>query len=270
MSVGVEVSTHPADGGVDDRGGSGVVGLGGRGRREAVEDVGATRAAGADEEAVATGVEQLGQCEVEPLARVRPGVHGGAEAGAAGVAAGDRDDERWPRVGRCSGRRLHRAVAQHAVVDGDGVQVARPHAEQRERRRLVGGRGLSVGAGAAEPLAGGEQQRLPRLRADDEAEEGVVTAVAQSVAGAVLLVADAAREVVDPGDRSRGDDAVMDGRPHHGPAVAAQEVEQRLQAVGAENRGRWGSHREHLRIGAYPRFLRLDCPRLGPNGTFDH
>ena len=67
-------------------------------------------AADLDEEAVAAVVEQLGQREVEARRRARAGVHRRAEAGAAGLPAVDRDEERarggGPRSrARRSGRR---------------------------------------------------------------------------------------------------------------------------------------------------------------------
>ena len=82
-------------------------------------------------------VEQLGQREVVPGVRSRSGAHRHAEAGAARIGAGHRDDE-GPGAA-CGVADVDVVPAeQDDVVDGQGVQVARPHPEQRVRPGAVG------------------------------------------------------------------------------------------------------------------------------------
>ncbi len=79
-------------------------------------------------------VEQLGQRQVVARPDLRPGLHRDAEAGAAGLAAVDRDDERVAAarlvvvVGVCT-------ADEDAVLDLDRMQLAAPDSDERERRR---------------------------------------------------------------------------------------------------------------------------------------
>ena len=66
----------------------------------------------------------------KPAADLRPGVHRDAEAGAAGLAAVDRDEERVAPAGLVVGVDVS-AADEDAVLDRDGVQVAAAHADER-------------------------------------------------------------------------------------------------------------------------------------------
>ena len=80
------------------------------------------------------------------------------------------------------------ALEEDAVLDRDRVQVARAHAEQRERplrRRLLDELRCAAVVAAArlpEPHARGQQVALPRVRADRVAEARLVGAALEAVA----------------------------------------------------------------------------------------
>ena len=199
---------------------------------ELVEDLPPAVAARYDEEAVPARVEQLGQRKVKTLVRDRAGAHRDAEARAPWVGAGQRDDE----VGLAPGhvcRVGHGSLCEDAVVDRDRVQVAGPDAKEREvlpinDRRLD----LYLGtdpSSAPQQLAGGEQQRLPRLRPGDVAKHRLVTALTKSVAAGVLQISHAAGQLIDRLDLRVDDRTVPDRRPDDHPPALAEQVDQRLQ-----------------------------------------
>ncbi len=104
--------------------------------RQAVQHRGATVATGFQQEFVRVAGE-FGQREVIAGGCLRAGVHGRAEAGAAGLAAIDRDDEH-AFAARLVVAVDVGAVQEDAVLDGDGVQFARPHGEEGEAFGRVG------------------------------------------------------------------------------------------------------------------------------------
>ena len=85
--------------------------------------------AGPDDEALV----QLGQDDVVAAADLGPGAHRGAEAGCAGGRALDRHDD-----GRGAARGVVvvgvRTAEEHAVLDAERGELARPDAEERELR----------------------------------------------------------------------------------------------------------------------------------------
>ena len=145
-------------------------------------------------------VEQLRQREVVAGLGLRPRAHRRAEAGAARLEAVDGDEE-----GAVAARRVVavdvRAADEDAVLDLDRVQLARAHADERERRlveRLLLDRrcAVAVPARAPEPDARREEKALPRVRADRVAEARVVGAPLEPVRAAVLPVGPADRKLV--------------------------------------------------------------------------
>ena len=146
----------------------------------------------------------------KPASRLRAGVHRDAEAGAAGLAAVHRDDER-ALAPRLVVRIDVRALQEHAVLDGDGVQLAGAHAEEGVALAPAPASAVTVDAvglllGAPQAQQRRVQEALPGMRADGVAEQRLVVAPLQAVVAAVLLVGPAGRQV---GDRR---DVVVDDR----------------------------------------------------------
>ena len=149
---------------------------------------------------MAVVVEQLGEREVVARPDLRPGLHRDAEAGAAGLAAVDRDDE------RVAAARLVvvvgvRAADEYPILDLDRMQLAAPDSDERERRRsgcVRRDRELAVRAplGSPELQLGRQELPLPRLRSDGEAEASLVVAPLEPVAARLLHVGVARRKIV--------------------------------------------------------------------------
>lgn len=145
-----------------------------------------------DDEAVPVVVEQLGQRQVEATRGTRSRAHRDAEAGARGIAAVHGDQQHLvppPGVHRVDGRPLD----EHAVLDGDGRQLARAHTDEGiagHRRRVVEDPNTSVVGPFGRPHRVGrrEQVPLPRVGTDGVAEQGVVVTARQPVVPGRLLV----------------------------------------------------------------------------------
>src|SRR5665647_219798 len=200
--------------------------------RQLVEDLFAAFAAWLDEEAVPVLVEELGQREVKVLVRHWSGAHRDAETGATGIGAGHRDDEVVLAPGKV--RRVgHRPPRQDGVVDRERVKVAGPDAEQSQARGVdISWLDVHVGPGAPsapEQLAGGEQQGLPRLRADDIAEHCLIAALTEPVAAAVLDISHPSWKLVDRLDLGMDDHTFPHCRPNDGPSLLAEQVDEQLQ-----------------------------------------
>src|SRR5262249_35272292 len=103
-------------------------------RRELGEDRLARNGAGADQEAMR--IEQLGEGEVEAVARRRAASDRGTEAQGGRVAAVDPDDE---RVAAADGVVAVPVLAagEDAALDRDRRELTRPDADERGRRRLL-------------------------------------------------------------------------------------------------------------------------------------
>ena len=134
--VGVELAAHLGRALLGDRGRGGLVGL----LRLLGADLGqhllpALRAR-LDQEAM-LAIEQLGQGQVEPGLRSRPGVHRDAEAGVARLRAVDRDDEGVAAAGLVVGVGVG-VADEDLVLHGDRRQVAGAHPEEGVARALVG------------------------------------------------------------------------------------------------------------------------------------
>src|SRR5271165_218940 len=97
--------------------------------RQGVQQLGAGLAAGLDQELVPAVVDQFGQREVKARLRLGPRLHRDAEARAARLAAVDGDEEGVAATA-CVGFVVEWALAEHAVLDGDGIELAGAHAEE--------------------------------------------------------------------------------------------------------------------------------------------
>ena len=220
-----------------------------RGRRGAMRQRGQHLAArlrsDLDEEAVLVP-EQFGQCEVVARLRLRAGLHRDAEAGAAGLAAIDRDDE-VPFAPRAVMRIGIGVAHQHAVLDGDGGDLAGAHADEGEARavlrRRVDAHGVSVARGAPEILDRRVQEFLPGMRADGIAEERLVVAADDTVVSAVLLVGPAFGQVGDRVDIVVDDRLVAQRRPENAVAARLQRGEKGGEPVDGQCDGLVSLHR---------------------------
>ncbi len=136
-------------------------------------------------------VEQLGQHEVGAVLGARPGVHRRAEARPAGRATVDRDDEGAFAAAGIVAVDIG-ALEEDAVLDPDRVEIARAHADERERpvgRRLLDERDRRVvRTRAPQAHARGEQPALPGVRGRREPEECVVVTADEAIPRSLLLL----------------------------------------------------------------------------------
>jgi hypothetical protein len=195
-------------------------------------------AADLDDKAMLALPRELGKREIVTAGRLWPGPHRRAETGAAGDGTVDRDDEDLfapaPIV------RIDPATSgQDAVLDGDGMEIARPHADEGEAffwQRL--GHDLDATLpvlGAPEPLNRRMEKFLPGMRPDGVAEDGVVVAAAQAVTSAVLLVRPGSRQVAERGDIVIDDRLARDGWAEDAVAAPTQRLEQGRQSIFREH-----------------------------------
>ena len=169
--------------------------------RDVLHDLGAALASDPDEEAMLV-VHELREREVEPALRRRAGAHRVAEAEPAGLGAVDDDDEdplaprRVVVIGVAS-------AGEDPVLDPDRGQVAAAHAEEGERflgRRLfLDLRCAAVQPGTPESNSRGEQELLPGVRPDREAEARLVVAALDAVRARVVDLRPARRQLVGRG-----------------------------------------------------------------------
>src|SRR5689334_524631 len=192
----VEPAPHALRGAVDRGPGRGQVRGGRRPAIERGEHVGAALAADLDQVAV-LALEDLGQREVVAHADPRPGLHRHAEAGSGRLVAVGGDDE-GILAARCIVLVGDAAAHEHAILDLDRVELAGPDADQRERRRrlrlvLEGEAGAFLTVRPPEPDAWWQEELLPRVRTDGEAEPRVVVSFFEPVGPRVLGVGPADR-----------------------------------------------------------------------------
>ena len=161
------------------------------------------------------------------------------------------DDEQLATPCRIGGIRMRRA-SKHAVMHEDRRQLARADAEERVPRRR--GRGLlegerSVLVSSCAPECGGRriQVALPRGGRGGEAEHRCIVALAQTVPGGRLLVADATRQLRCARDRFVRDRALTHRRRDDRIASFTDGGDDALEAVAVECKGCAGepSHRRY-------------------------
>ncbi len=179
-----------------------------------VEYFASGRASRLDQELVPIAVPHLGEGEVVPAPAGRSSLHRDAKAGASGLAAVDRHEKAAiPADG--VGAVDMAGVQEHAVLDGDGGQLAGPDADEGANRRLVGRRHEANRPvrllDREERAVRREQIRLPRMWSHDVAEQRIVVAGHQAVTGSVLLVGPADRQVRRRADLVVHDRLVADG-----------------------------------------------------------
>ncbi len=204
------------------------LGVGGLARADGQEDLPALPRSALHQEPTV----DLGEGQVEPLAAVRAGTHRGAEARPPGLLAIDGHDK-----GPAASLGVEGVLAEHPVLDPDGVQVAGPQAEER-----VAGRGFvrscsshaaAVAFDLQDHLAGGEQEPLRGVWTVREGEEPTVAgAFDQPIPPRFLFDPDAARQLAGVLDAVEHDRAIPNGRPHQvepaGPKLGQQALEARL------------------------------------------
>src|SRR5579875_3636156 len=130
--------------------------------------------------------------------RLWPRLHGDAKTGGTGNRTIDGDDEKG--FAPCPVMPVNlRAMCQDAVLNGDGMQIAPPHADESEsliRERRGGNAQSLLGTlGRPEKLGWRVEKFLPGMRAHSIAENGIVVAWNQPVMPAVLFIGPTARQL---------------------------------------------------------------------------
>ena len=183
-------------------------------------------------------VEDLGQREVVARVRLRPGAHRDAEAGAAGLEAVHGDDERVLAARRVVAVGVA-AAEEHLVLDRDPVQLARAHADERERpvleRFLLDLEAVVPALRTPEPDAGRQEELLPRVRADRVAEARLVVAALEPVAAGVLIVGPADRQIRGRVEVVVDDRAVPHGRADDAEAAAGERLQEAVEGLGLDH-----------------------------------
>ena len=185
------------------------------------------------QELVALRPHELGQGQVEAGGRPRSGVHGGAKAGAPGLGAVHRHHEDAPSATLVV--RVHvGALQEHLVLDANGRKLARPDADEGQRRGLfLGVEHLEPGApplGAPEHERSWVKELLPGVGRDGVAEERLVVPARQPVPSGFLFVRPAFGQVADRADVVVDDRAVAEGGPQVSIAALAQPGQERIEA----------------------------------------
>jgi hypothetical protein len=167
-------------------------------------------------------VVELGEGEVEASAGLGTGVHRCAKAGAAGLCAVGSDDEDAVTTGGVIGVAVG-VVEEHAVLDGDGGEVAGADAEEGEFSRggwlFDLGKALRRASGSKERGDGDEKFASKGMRADVVAKEGVIFAWCEAVMAWCELVGDADGEVFEAVKVVVHDGAVSNGGAEDREAV---------------------------------------------------
>ncbi len=240
QAVGVERAAHPARRPGGDRTGGLEVGRlrGAMGHR--LRHFRPALGAHLDHELVPAVADHLGQREVEARARLRPGPHRRAEAGAGGGAAVHGEHE-GGLAARAVGRIDEGPAEEDAVLDEDGGELAGPHAHERVAR---GGRRLGLGHEAGLRATGPPahdrrrvQVALPRVGTDRVAEEGSVLAATQAVPAPVLLVGEADGQVLRRVDLVEDDGAVAHGGTEQRVAALAKSAEESVELTSLDDQG---------------------------------
>jgi len=225
---GLHRAAHPAGGGFERTLRLLDVGRLARPAGESAEQLGAPLRAGLDEEAM-LALEQLGDRQIGTGFDFRAGAHRRAEARAARLEAVDRDQEDVLAPQRVVAVGVG-AAEEDAVLDRDRVQLARAHADEGERpvvaQLLVDHGCVAVAAGAPQAHPRWKEEALPRVRADGEAEAGLVIAPFEAVAPAVLAIGPPDRKLARRGKLVVDDRSVAERRAEHAVPVVAKPADQ--------------------------------------------
>ena len=192
----------------------------------------------AHHEAVAIGVVELEQRQVEPGACRGSAAHRSAEARAARCRALGHHYEQSLAAGVVPGVGA-RSVHQHLVEHGDGRDLTRTRSDDGERpgalRRLGEPQGAVHDHGAPLTLARREELGLPRPGSDGPLEEVTVIRVLKAVAARRLGVARSDGQVGRAAHRTGHDCPVTNRRSLGLVAQVAQAGYQIVQLVRANN-----------------------------------
>ena len=184
-------------------------------------------------------VEDLGQREVVAGLGLRAGSHRDAEAGPAGLEAVDGDDEGAVAAGGVVA--VDEAAAEeHPVLDLDRVQLARAHAQERERgplERLLLDLGctVSVSVRLPEPDVGRKEELLPRVRTDGVSEPRVVLPPLEAVRPAVLAIRPTGWQLGGRFELGVDDCAVSNRRSEDEEAASLQDVNECVEPFRAQH-----------------------------------
>ena len=183
-------------------------------------------------------VQDLGQRQVVSRLGLRPRPHRRAEAGRGGLEAVHGDDERVLTARGVVGVGV-RPAEEHLVLDRDPVQLARPHADERQRRAvrlvLLDDEAVVLLARPPEADAGRQQELLPRVRPDRVPEAGLVVAALEPVAARLLVVRPADREIGRRLDVVVDDRAVAHRRADGPKAVRRERPQQIVEGLGLDH-----------------------------------
>ena len=155
-----------------------------------------------------------------------------AEAGRRRPPAVDRHEKQPLAPGLV--RLVHISAAEeHAVLHGEGREVAAADAEHGEVWSRFGPRSLGprpeFAGERGQRLPRGKQEVLERVRAHHVVERARGGIMAQPVGAAILLVEPAGRQVGDRGQVSKHDRSVGNLGPHHAVPRPPQGIDQLLQ-----------------------------------------
>ena len=191
-----------------------------------------------DEKAMPAIIHDFGQRDVETGIHFRTGVHGDAEAGRARLAAIHRDDERL-LAARAVMRIDIGAAEKHLVLDGDGSELAGPHADEGAGFHLLGRCAhrdvVAIPLRFPKVQNGRMQKFFPALRPHGETEQRIVPPTFEAVAPGFLRIGPPLRQIGGRGDVIIDDGAIPDGRPEHAISVPAKGIEQASEFGHGQN-----------------------------------
>src|SRR5271166_6740232 len=249
-AVGIERPPHSARRARDDPIRIGSIGRGRRPTGDLLEQSCARAAADLDEEVVPIALHEFGQRKIKAAACLWTGLHRNAEAGASGLRAIDGHNEGIPPARRVSGVGIG-AIAENPVLYRDRVEFAGSDPEKRVI--AIASRGIRYRDAVLPPPHRPQtfdrrmQEALPRMRSYCKPEHRLVVAPLQPIASGFLLVGPTGRQISDARNRIIDDRAVAHRRAEHFVVAADQRVDQRLQALAADEHGGlvdWGRAHE--------------------------
>ena len=182
---------------------------------------------------MAIGVNKLGEREVKSGYRFWSGFHRDTEACFPRLPAIDRNKKCVLAAHRVRCIRI-RSLREHAVLDGNCVQLASTHADEGKFGRRAGSAlhsyAVLVFAHCPQSLDGPVEKAFPGLRPHRKSEQRVIVAPIELIASWRLTVGPAGRQISEACDSVIDDRAVSYRRSDYF-MVFRERVEQRLQRV---------------------------------------
>jgi hypothetical protein len=177
-------------------------------------------------------INELCQRQVKTALDLRPRIHRNAEAGAARLAAIDRDDKGVVAANLIAFAEVL-AGEKDPILNGYCAQFAGAHADEGKLLNCLlvfdNPEAIAVAPGLPEPLDRRVQVSLPGMWSDSVAEQRRIGASLDSVSSGVLSIGPSDRQIVEMRNGVVDDGAVAHTRAHDPVSAVRQGVDDALQ-----------------------------------------